>query len=298
MKNLAWGGLLTFFFVTIMLTAAGQSPEQPKLLQHAYENESVEELFQFFDNWSEEIKSNENKDDSPYLRETYQVFKAFFQPLRSEYRGALYYQDKPYFIVQGYLWKISEAEEIITPDEMDSFLTVRIRQHYHKEKELQEEMICGLQKNPIRPMYDKGEVWPPYAIIPTITLDSAIEFRPSVHFADKKIVYLTSGYEALLDTFMRKSYGHLVESNISFVPSNFQNEARMDFINNAAKIFYGHWGGYWQYETYPRANQIIFNPDMTRAVVYFRFKYEGGEVILEKKEGEWVILDIKYTWME
>ncbi len=72
----------------------------------------------------------------------------------------------------------------------------------------------------------------------------------------------------------------------------------MDFINCATQIFYGHWGGYWQYETYPKATIIVFDSQMQRAVVFFRFVYEGGEVTLEKQNGEWTIISGKLTWIE
>ena len=72
----------------------------------------------------------------------------------------------------------------------------------------------------------------------------------------------------------------------------------MDFGENAAQIFYGHWGGYWQYETYPMANAIIFDAAMQRAIVEFRFIYEGGNVYLEKHEGQWVVVTGELTWQE
>ena len=57
----------------------------------------------------------------------------------------------------------------------------------------------------------------------------------------------------------------------------------MNFVTKAATIFYGHWGGYWQYETYPQAECIVIDTKMHRAVVYFRFIYGGGYVVLEKQ---------------
>ena len=84
-----------------------------------------------------------------------------------------------------------------------------------------------------------------------------------------------------------------------FVPAlTSMAQYKQQFIDNAAHIYYGHWGGYWQYETYPKAEQIIFNPEMNRAVVLFRFVYEGGQVILEKQNGEWTVVDTRLIWIE
>lgn len=37
---------------------------------------------------------------------------------------------------------------------------------------------------------------------------------------------------------------------------------------------------------------------MNRAVVMFRYVYEGGEAVLEKRNGEWVVVDLRFTWIE
>ena len=84
--------------------------EQAMKLHSAYKHHSVDELYQFFDNWASDIESTETAEDSPYLAEAYNVFRAFYQPLLPDYEGASYYKNKPYYIVQGSLWKISEAE--------------------------------------------------------------------------------------------------------------------------------------------------------------------------------------------
>ena len=37
---------------------------------------------------------------------------------------------------------------------------------------------------------------------------------------------------------------------------------------------------------------------MNRAVVLFQYVYEGGEAILEKQNGEWKVVDFRFTWIE
>ena len=37
---------------------------------------------------------------------------------------------------------------------------------------------------------------------------------------------------------------------------------------------------------------------MQRAIVYFRFVYEGGEVYMEKQDGEWTVVSGRLTWIE
>lgn len=274
--------------------------EQAMKLQSAYKHHSVDELYQFFDNWASDIQSTEKAEDSPYLAEAYNVFRAFYQPLLSDYEGASYYKNKPYYIVQGSLWKISEAECIILPHERDSFFVARIRQAFPNDTAYQNKTIqLVLKDKRDRPCYGDGFCWPLFTNIPLITLDSAIDFRPAVFLPDKKIVYLTEDYKKLLDKFLGNKHVPLGKEDIMQTAyAKGGSHSRMSFLLNAATIFHGHWGGYWQYETYPEAGHIIFNPDMSRALVYFRFKYEGGEVLLEKQNGEWIIVEVQYTWME
>lgn len=57
-------------------------------------------------------------------------------------------------------------------------------------------------------------------------------------------------------------------------------------------------GGYWEYVTFPEAYRIVFNPEMNRAMVFFKFIYRGGDVYMEKKDGEWTVVDFRFTWIE
>ena len=232
------------------------------------------------------------------------MFAAFYQPMQIEKNGerTTMYDNKPYFIVQSSLWKISEAEEILyKPEEIDSFLVARILQYKPNDTIEQKKWIQYCREDSrIRPDYEGifgFQYW--LTTIPTTTVDSSITFRPPVHFDGKKVVYLTPKYEKLLNSFLGNRHVDLGEYDI-MQPAYSKGNSRLKhtFLNKAALIFYGHWGGYWQYETYPKANQIIFNPEMNRAVVLFRFVYEGGEVILEKQNGEWKVVDLRFTWIE
>lgn len=189
------------------------------------------------------------------------------------------------------------AEAIpIEPEEIDSFLVASILKNYPNDTAKKRDLMG--HRNNYKPDYS-GDAYPSFCRVATITIDSAIEFRPTVHFEGKKVVYLTKGYEKLLNSFLENTHVALGEKNImqsAYTKGNSRSKHK--FFNKAALIFNGHCGGYWQYETYPKANIIIFNPEINRAVVLFRFVYEGGETILEKQNGEWKIVDFGLTWME
>ena len=188
----------------------------------------------------------------------------------------------------------------ISPDELEAYYANRISQMFPEEstrKQYLDWLRIDKERGELSPEFDfdtQGQ-----RAIPTTKMDSNISFRPPVNFPNKKIVYLTAKYKRLLNGFLgNKHVGMGKEGIMQVAYSKGESRKRMDFISNAVRLFYGHWGGYWQYETYPQATSIVFDSQMQRAVVFFRFVYEGGEVIMEKQNGEWTIVSGKLTWME
>ena len=283
-----------------------QTRSQSRMLRKAYKKDSTSLLYQFFDNWSNNVSSNENEAKNKWVAEAHKVFAAFYQPLqldkigcRSEDQGL--YDNVPYFIVQGTLCGIYMADTIpISPDELEAYYANRISQMFPEEstrKQYLDWLRIDKERGELSPEFDfdtQGQ-----RAIPTTKMDSNISFRPPVNFPNKKIVYLTAKYKRLLNGFLgNKHVGMGKEGIMQVAYSKGESRKRMDFISNAVRLFYGHWGGYWQYETYPQATSIVFDSQMQRAVVFFRFVYEGGEVIMEKQNGEWTIVSGKLTWKE
>lgn len=326
----ALAGLAFAFFLLLSPALHSQDAAQAKLLKDAYRKKSEEKLFAFFDKWSAEISSNENDAPNKWVAEAHKVFAAFYQPLLCGDNGfqnedGKLYQDNPYFIMQNSLWKILVADTIpYTPEELEGYYNNRIQTIISSNDSIREKYNINLyckfycnecsddslrtnMNNKIKSDIERGRLypefwfddWEPWRIIPSQMVDSNITFRPPVHFAGKKIVYLTEGYKQLLDNFLGDQHVKLGEKSIMRPAySKKKSRKKKQFIEKAAKIFYGHWGGYWQYETYPVARYIVFDTAMRRAFVEFRFIYQGGHVILEKHNGEWKIMSVKYTWME
>ena len=301
-KKVIYLCVLLFLCPTIQV----QTRSQSRMLRKAYKKDSTSLLYQFFDNWSNNVSSNENEAKNKWVAEAHKVFAAFYQPLqldkigcRSEDQGL--YDNVPYFIVQGTLSGIYMADTIpISPDELEAYYANRISQMFPEEstrKQYLDWLRIDKERGELSPEFDfdtQGQ-----RAIPTTKMDSNISFRPPVNFPNKKIVYLTAKYKRLLNGFLgNKHVGMGKEGIMQVAYSKGESRKRMDFISNAVRLFYGHWGGYWQYETYPQATSIVFDSQMQRAVVFFRFVYEGGEVIMEKQNGEWTIVSGKLTWME
>ena len=304
--------VLTFCLLLVICPALrGQNPTQAALLEKAYRDSSVMLLYQFFDNWSAEVSSNESESPNKWVAEAHKVYRAFYQPLqldkigcdRNEFRAS--YQEYPYFIVQDTLFWIYVTDTIpIGDDELVSYYTNRIRQMYPRERERKKQLetLQGMiERDRLYVEFERKEYIYPgaWTAIPITPVDSNISFRPSVSFPGKKVVYLTTNHVKLLNTFLGNQHVDWgTESVMQTAYAKDESARRMAFIKNAARIFYGHWGGYWQYETYPEAYTIIFDATMHRAVVQFRFIYEGGNVYLEKQNGEWTVVAGELTWIE
>ena len=281
-----------------------QLSDNALLLREAFKTNSDEKLERFFDNWSKAVGSNEEEAPDKYIAEAHKVFTAFYQPLNMEaFEYDSLYQNQPYFIVQGDLWDISVTDNILyTYHELDSFTAEYIKQYYGKKYWKNYLKMDNEQKarNFHRPSYlshfGGGAFWP---IVKVTKIDSSVTFRPPVNIEGRKIVYLTDEYKALLDSFLMDNHVDLGENNI-MQPAYAIKESkkRQNFINRKALIFYGHWGGYWQYETYPKATSIVFDKELQRAVVQYRIVYGGGYAIMEKWNGVWTFVEARNTWVE
>ena len=297
-----------YLLLLVGMPTLAQNQSQADLLERAYGKQSKSLLYKFFDNWSNEVSSNENDAPNKWVAEAHKVFVAFYQPLQPEKIGCRgedveSYKKSAYLIVQDRLDDIYTTDSIpLTQDELEVFYINRVKQLYpdsSKQKAFERYIRKRKKAGELRPEFDISRSIDSYLGIPTARVDSNISFRPPVSFSNKKVVYLTTAYKQLLNNFLGNEHVKLGEESIMQVAySKGESAKRMKFINKAVKIIYGHWGGYWQYETYPKAYNIIFDSKLRHAVVNFRYGYGGGYAILKKQNNQWVIVSAELTWIE
>lgn len=59
----------------------------------------------------------------------------------------------------------------------------------------------------------------------------------------------------------------------------------------------GHWGG-WEFGTYPVITRIAFqNHDRTKATADVTIGYSGATVVLEKRDGAWIAVELTNEWI-
>jgi len=78
---------LLCILLVLCTTIQGQYRSQATLLKKAYKQNLTSLLYQFFDNWSNDVSSNENEAKSKWVAKAHKVYAAFYQPLQLEKIG-------------------------------------------------------------------------------------------------------------------------------------------------------------------------------------------------------------------
>lgn len=250
----------------LLLTTVAFGQKGDTLLYKAYKTKSITELQTFFENWALETPSisNENFDKlSDTTKNIYQVFQSFYNPKDiSRTSGSEWgndiYKDVKYFLVQDKIYFAIVDSLVRDSAKFGDIMFSAVSQY-----------------------------------------DTLNDFRPRLQFPDVKCLSLTKYYNGLLNRYLGdKHYKLGTGSVMSPARSKGESQKRMQFIGNFIKIWYGHWGGYWQLHSYPYASRITFDKDFQNAVVHYRMVYEGGYAYFKKTNGEWNLVKAKLTWIE
>lgn len=293
---------LIFISMTMQI-AVGQT--QYDLIENAYKKKSIQMLTQFFDNWSNEISPNNSEIKNDTIKEAYNVFKGFYHPTQlstlggSEWGNSLYMNSK-YFLVQTKLNHILFVDKLFYTDKEKDSITVSFYTNLFKNDtvRLKNELKRDANGNLMPYVYENWDIgFNDMKILKAV--DSIEKFYPTIDYKDIKAVYLIPKYQDLMDNFLGNSYNKLGKGGImNPARSKGASKKRKAFIDNLITTFYGHWGGYWQLNTYPYINSITFDKYMKYAKVDFRLVYEGGEALLKKEGEKWILINSKRTWIE
>ena len=296
-----------FFILLSLVFTYSNAQNAGKLLEKAYKKKSLEMSHQFFLNWNQEVQPISEKELSTLndtIRNTYNVFTAFYKPqsvdsLGGSEWGSAIYNDVDFLVVQNFIkiyfteklfWSEQEIDEYIVDFVKSNIIDTSLQNLLLKRTggKLSESVID--RYGPKRKIYfERNE--PP--------IDSIINFRPIINCGGKQPVYLTSKYNNILINFLGNNHAPLGKGGIMTPALATDASAkRKTFLENRIKIWYGHWGGYWQLHSYPFAYAITFDYDMQYAQVDFRMIYEGGEALLQNVNGNWVLISAKRTWIE
>lgn len=256
--------ILSICLLSVLTASFGQKADT--LLYKAYKNKSLTELQAFFEHWATEsppISAEAFRQLNDTTRNIYLVYNLFYNPLNIGKTG-------------GSEWGNDIYKDV-------KYLLVQDRIHYAIIDTLVHETTeNGTMDFSVASKYDTLEY-----------------FRPQLQLANIKCLPLTNEYNDLLNRYLGNKHYKLGKGSImSPARSKGESEKRMKFLSNFIKIWYGHWGGYWQLHSYPYASRIVFDKDFNNAVVYFRMVYEGGYAYFNKINDQWTLVEAKRTWIE
>lgn len=298
--------LITILLAIASTIAFGQN--EIKTLRKAYKKKDNTQLYQFFKNWENEVQpisETEWEKLNAIQKETYHVFKAFYQPDRIDLLGGSewgndIYKEAKFLIVQDFIEIFSSEKVYYTENEKEDlvadFINLNIDEDSTRQKLLKRDEDGKLSK----------EVMDLFGTTEFLTLefdhrlvDSISDFRPPINSENKQPLYLTRKYSDILYAFLgNRTIPLRKDGMMKPARSKGKSEKRKQFLETYIKIWQGHWGKYWQLHSYPMAIAITFDQKMDFAKVDFRMIYEGGEAILKKEDGNWILVTAYRTWIE
>jgi hypothetical protein len=291
--------LSLFLAISIASLSFAQSKEQQvqqaKLLQAAYNAKSREKLDTFFGNWSRETPTLSDaaiEKLSDTIRNAYRVFEQFYNPLNIQRSGGSEWGNSIY---KGVKYLVLQNEiSIGFVDTLDGDLLLRQAAEKNPgDDRIKDSLIKKYWTNNER-MRELYIDWPRAKVYGKVPY-----FCPKLSFSYPKAVIMTGFYDQLLNAFLGNTHLPLGAGSI-MAPARSKGESqkRQQFLENCIKIFYGHWGGYWQMYSYPVVSTITFDKAFNNALIEFRMVYEGGEAYLRKVNGTWTLIGAQRTWIE
>ncbi len=291
----------TLAILLLLFAMCYQPQTTPRTLEDAYAANSTKLLHQFYTDWNREIKpatDSELNAMNDTLKQAYLAFTAFYKPLNIEKLGGSewgndIYKSVDFFVVQNYV-KIYFTPKLVysaqdSDDRMVNYIKTTVKDTAFRAR-------CLKRYNGKLSQMVRENFWPD---MKDTLADSIINFRPQINCDGKLPLYLNSKYEDILNRFLGDDHYQLGRSGMMTpATSKGESERRKEFLEKGIKIFYGHWGGYWQFNSYPVAGRITFDRQMRYAKVNFRMVYQGGEAILENDNGKWKLISSRLTWIE
>lgn len=246
----------------ILLFSCFGSIAQDKLsdLKKAYKLKSDSLYSVFLDQWHKKNKPIESSDSIPQIqKDVYEIFQDFYNPFKFSKMN-----DK-----DDSTW-YSKYKYIV----VQNFIYYKV---YNSDTLAND--LHWLNNTP-----------------KTLIEDSITSFHPKINFKGVKVIYEDEELIRILNEFL----GNKNKSLTIFAPAYAKGKSakKQDFILTKLGIIYGHWGNYWHITTHPNVYEIIFNKDKNKALVLFRFGYQGGESHYEKIKGKWIFKKAKFDWME
>jgi hypothetical protein len=233
------------------------------ILDSAYAHKSSDQLKEIFDRWADQSKpvsENELKLKRNHEKYAYEIFEDFYTPKSISRVGHSEFGDSVY----------NDIEYAF----------------------VQNEVIIEIYNKLILDNYSSLDYSKP------LSEYKLVDFRPRVKVPNSKIIYLDEFTKSSINDFLKSNFTPMGENNLMDpAAAEGESQERLEFINQYARIYPGHWGNFWKIETCPTVS-IRFNKTFTKAAVDFRLFYQGGSALYLRKNNKWKFKKSSLIWIE
>ena len=266
--------LVAFLALTLLLsavlsprTAFAQGVGQADLLERAYSTDSYELLHQFFDNWHQELASNEAEAADPWLKEAYEVYAAVCQPeVLAQWHVSM--SEKPFLIVQGDIWKVGYLQQ---------------SNRFFREGEIPYDLSFTVVDSAVafRPKLQVDSVVTVYLTdgYKKMVKDFTETYHlPPLHFELPDIIDTDGNVEN------REPIGLTAEHDEELNRGQFLRK----YVSDVNPCYFSG----WRIRPFFTIGEIVFSPSRKYAIVeYSIHSHEGGGIfVMEKRHGKWTFL--------
>ena len=288
--------LLSAIFVSICIF--GQTNENPlEIAARARGNKLYDD---FFEKWAKEVKpisSEEFLKLNDTAREAYNVFTAFYDPVKNHVssRGPGFdrYEKSKYIVIQDSMpvfisdkplfkqvGKDTIEIETLNDDWEDSIYIIHYQSRYKKWVG----ELLWKKRGDTSKHYDH-------------LFDTLINFRPQVKLVDKMTLYLTPQYFKTMSDYLNASsiVGPRVNEGVDFgslVKFIWKRKRRLDKYVSAYFADFSSYGYVhlyrWLISSYPQVFSITFDHSLQTAKVEFSMhSVDIGMALYKKENGQW-----------
>lgn len=293
--------------ISVLFLLTGQAKAQTaEQLEQAYKEQSTEKLKAFFNDWAKDLKPatvRQRKKMSKLVQRAYAIFEAFYNPHDLANHGSTQwgndiYTGFNYLLIQN-AFKIFQKDKVYYTDEEARAYTIdnilkNVPVKYHDKwlasvKSGDKYFVRSYGPNN-KLIWDDSE---------KVLLDSVTNFRPNIVQTTATPLYLTEKYSKLLDGFLGNTHSPFAEGGImNTARAKGESANRQQFLQNYIKIYYGHWGGSWEYLSSPSIGALVFDKDMKYAKIFYGMIYEGGEAFLKFEDNTWKLISMERKWRQ
>ncbi|MFA9390741.1 MAG: hypothetical protein ACERKD_13090 [Prolixibacteraceae bacterium] len=121
------------------------------------------------------------------------------------------------------------------------------------------------------------------------------DFHPRINDSEKPILFTNKIYSDAIEAFLT------IGKKGTFELSKEEQEEianREAFIEKHVLVNRSHWELGFSVESYPKVDKISFNTTKDSALVMFTRDLAGGNALLVKTDGEWVLKTAKISWIQ